>query len=90
MSKQIQAGPFALTVSAADGELSLVAGISGSAGGGSAAGILKGGANFNIALEDRQAADLAIALLEAKFPAGTAFLELVKAGVDAELTKEIV
>ena len=85
--KVIQVGPSTVSVNVADGAVSLKADVSGSVGGGAAAGVASAKASVELDLGAQQAADLAIALLEAHFPVATGLLEMIKAGVDAEIKK---
>jgi hypothetical protein len=85
MSKQIQAGPVSLEVAVSGGIVSLNASLSQSLGGGQVAGILSGTASLGVQLGAQQAADLALAVLEARFPTLAVEIEVVKKALDSEL-----
>ena len=91
MAKTVQVGPIALGVGVSNGQAQVTADVdlSGSLGGGKAAGVVAGkvGLHAEADVGAQQLADLGIAALEAAFPSATAFLELVKSGVDAEIGK---
>lgn len=87
-SKEIKLGEFgALTLSESAGVASMAVSIGESVGGGQAAGVVKTSASVQVEIGAQQAADLAIALLEAKFPSMKGILDGAKAALDAELAK---
>lgn len=87
MQKVIQAGPAQITLSESAGVASVAISVDQSVGGGAAAGVLKAKAQIELDLGAQQAADLAIGLLEMKFPSLAGLLEGAKAAIDAELQK---
>lgn len=86
-AKTVQVGPLALTLSAAAGVLTLKAALSGSLGGGAAAGVAKGSLIGEVDLGAQQAADLGLAALAVQFPSLSAEIDGLKVLVDAELSK---
>lgn len=86
-TKTIQAGPVALEFSEANETITMKASMSAQAGGGEAAGFLKGTASMEVDLEAGQVIDLGFALAEAKFPAVAQYLKLAQAEIHALLQK---
>lgn len=85
MKKDIQLGSIGtLSVKSENGEASLSLSISANAGGGAAAGVAKARATVELDLEESQAADLGIAVLEAKFAAHPAIVAALE-GLKGEL-----
>lgn len=89
--KQVQIGPINLGMGVTNGQAQVTADVdlSGSLGGGQAAGVVQGkvGVHAEGDVSSKQLADLAIIALEHAFPSATSFLELARSGVDAELAK---
>lgn len=86
-SKTIQAGPVTLEFSEANEQIVMKASMSAQAGGGEAAGFLKGKASMEIDLEAAQIIDLGFGIAEAKFPSVAQYLKLAQAEIHALLTK---
>jgi hypothetical protein len=87
LQKVIQAGPATITLSEGAGVASVQLALDQSVGGGAAEGVIKAKAAIEIDLQAQQVADLAIGLLEVKFPSLAGILEGVKGALDAELQK---
>lgn len=88
MQKVVQIGQIgSVTVASADGVADVVVAIQPKIGGGSASGVVGVKASVEFDLEEREAADLAVALVESKFknPAIVAALEGLKAELDSVL-----
>jgi hypothetical protein len=86
-SKSIQAGPVNFSVSEGNSEADLKIELNQSLGGGAAANIMTAKASIELELSDKQAADLALALLEAKIPALKGLIDsTVKPAVDGFLS----
>ncbi len=87
MAKAIKEGPATITISAAGGSVGVGATVQAELGGGEAAGVVQASAGVSLTLSPAGAANLAINALEAAFPAASGLLEMVRAGVQAELAR---
>ena len=87
VSKQVQVGPLALSLSASGGSATVAISLAQAVGGGELAGVAQASVNASIVVQDQMLIDAGFALAIAKFPAIASVLQLAQAACDAELQK---